>query len=161
VSQPASSVSLRRASAEDESFMKELYFEWRRPEFALLGLPEPQLRDLLQMQYRGQITSYSAAFPTSGYEIVLLDGERVGRIWIARQAQEIKIVDILIDARRRGQGIGTVLIRRLQEEARQAGLPIQARVDRANPGSLQFHQRNGFRIVGEGELDVLLEWNPD
>ena len=161
MSQPASSVSLRRSCAEDELFMKELYFAWRRPEFALLGLPEPQLRDLLQMQYRGQITSYSAAFPASGYEIILVDGERVGRIWIAREAQEIRIVDVLVDARRRSQGIGTVLVQRLQEEARQAGLPIRARVDRANPGSLQFHQRNGFGIVGEGELDLLLEWNPD
>jgi GNAT superfamily N-acetyltransferase len=160
VSPPASSVSLRRAAAEDESFMKELYFEWRRPEFALLPFPEPQIRDLLQMQYRAQITSYSASFPSSGYEIILLNGERAGRIWIARQADEIRLVDILIAPSRRNQGIGTVLMHRLQEEARNTGLPIRATVDRANPGSLRFHQRHGFQVSGEGPLDLSVEWNP-
>jgi GNAT superfamily N-acetyltransferase len=158
VPEPALSISLRPATAEDEAFLNQMYFDWRREGFALLPFSEQQLRDLIQMQYRAQIASYSAQFPASGYEMILANGERAGRIWIARQAGQIHIVDLLIDARQRNRGIGAVLIQRLQEEARQAGLPILARVDRANPGSLRFHQRCGFRIVGEELFDLFLEW---
>jgi GNAT superfamily N-acetyltransferase len=153
-------ISLRPAVAEDEPFLQEFYFNLRRPEFQILAMPEEELRQLLQMQYQLQAGSYTARFPNSGYQVVLVDGEPAGRIWVDRQEDEIRIVDVGLDANRRNQGTGTVLVQRLQEEAREAGLPIRARVDRFNPGSLRFHLRLGFQIVREEQLDLGLEWKP-
>lgn len=153
-------ISLRPAVPEDEPFLQEFYFAMRRPEFEILRLPEEELRQLLQMQYRAQAGSYAARFPKSGYQVVLVDGEPAGRIWVDRQEDEIRIVDIGLEANRRNQGTGTMLVRRLQEEAREAGLPIRATVDRFNPGSLRFHMRLGFQIVHEEQLDLSMEWKP-
>jgi GNAT superfamily N-acetyltransferase len=92
--------------------------------------------------------------------VVLVEGEPAGRIWVDRQEDEIRIVDIVLHANRRNQGAGTVLFRRLQEEARQAGLPLRTTVERFNPGSLRFHLRLGFQIVREEQLNLSLEWKP-
>jgi GNAT superfamily N-acetyltransferase len=137
-----------------------LYFAFRRQEFQILAMPEEELRHLLQMQYRLQAGSYAARFPNSAYEVVLVEGEPAGRIWVDRQEDEIRIVDIVLHANRRNQGAGTVLFRRLQEEARQAGLPLRTTVERFNPGSLRFHLRLGFQIVREEQLNLSLEWKP-
>lgn len=155
---PSPLLSLRPAVAEDDAYLMNLYLEHRRTEFSILPLTEEQLRELIFSQYRLQIAGYSSQYPGTGYEVILADGEPAGRIWVAREGSSIHIVDILIDARRRNQGIGTALIQRLQEEARQRGVPVSAWVNLANPGSLRFHQRHGFQVVREEQLDALLEW---
>jgi len=53
------------------------------------------------------------------------------------------------------------LVRRLQREAQNAKLPIRSVVDRFNPGSLRFHQRLGFQMVREDQLQYYLEWRPE
>jgi GNAT superfamily N-acetyltransferase len=155
---PLPSLSLRPAVPADEAYLMNLYLELRLPEFSILPLTEPQLREIIFSQYRLQIAGYSSQHPGTGYAVILADGEPAGRIWVARDGGSIHIVDILIAARRRNQGIGTALIQTLQEDARQAGVPLRAWVNRANPGSLRFHQRNGFQIIREEQLDALLEW---
>jgi L-amino acid N-acyltransferase YncA len=56
------------------------------------------------------------------------------------------------------KGIGTALVRRLQREAATTRLPIISSVSRFNPGSLRFHQRLGFAIVREDEMNFHLQW---
>jgi L-amino acid N-acyltransferase YncA len=48
--------------------------------------------------------------------------------------------------------LGKVLVKRLQEEAQKAKMPIRSTVDRFNPGSLRFHQRLGFTVAPEDLL---------
>jgi ribosomal protein S18 acetylase RimI-like enzyme len=153
-------ISLRRSGPADEEFLYQVFFLERQSEFAVLGLPDAQLHHLLRGQSEAQITTYSSRFPESRYEIVLLDGDPAGRIWVARQADEIRIVDVVMLPNFRSAGIGAELVRRLQAEAQAAGLPIRVSVSRFNPGSLRFHERLGFRIVGEGPVDLRMEWKP-
>jgi phosphinothricin acetyltransferase len=50
----------------------------------------------------------------------------------------------------RGQGIGQELLDAVVTEARRTGRhQLVAAIDGSNEGSIRFHQRNGFRIVGE------------
>jgi GNAT superfamily N-acetyltransferase len=154
------SISLRPAVPEDEPFLQAMYHALRREEFQILALPEEELSRLLEMQYRAQVGSYAARFPNSSYQVVLVDGEPAGRIWVDRQEDEIRIVDVVLDANQRKKGTGTVLVQRLQEEARLSGLPIRATVDRCNLGSLRFHLRLGFQIVKEERFDLFVEWKP-
>ncbi|HLI85201.1 MAG TPA: GNAT family N-acetyltransferase [Bryobacteraceae bacterium] len=71
------------------------------------------------------------------------------------------LVDIAIHPSLQSQGLGTALVRRLQREAQNAKLPIRSVVDRFNPGSLRFHQRLGFQMVREDQLQYYLEWRPE
>jgi ribosomal protein S18 acetylase RimI-like enzyme len=150
----------RAATPADEPFLFDLYCAVRAPEFALLTLPEPQKQQLIRMQYTAQMNGYSSEFPESGFEIVSNDERKAGRIWIARRADSFHLVDIAILPEARNSGIGTSLLRELQREAEAAQKPVRLSVFRFNQGSVRFHQRLGFTVTHEDEIQLYLEWNP-
>jgi ribosomal protein S18 acetylase RimI-like enzyme len=112
------------------------------------------------MQFTAQKDSYSAEFPGSGFEIVLRDEVQVGRIWIARLPDSFHLVDIAILPRAQNSGIGTNLVCELQREAEAAKKPVRLSVFRFNQGSVRFHQRLGFTVIREDEIQLYFEWNP-
>jgi len=82
----------------------------------------------------------------------------VGRLWVAPGDNEYLLVDIALHPSVQKKGIGTVVIQRLQQEAAKARMPIRSSVFRFNPGSLRFHQKLGFRIVREDQVNYYMEW---
>jgi GNAT superfamily N-acetyltransferase len=155
-----STLAVRPALPQDEIFLYDLYSAVRAPEFALAPIPQSQKDDLIRMQFRAQMSAYTGMFPNSCCHVVLLDGKAVGRLWVAQDELEFHLVDIAVLPKLQSKGIGTVLIKRLQQEAAKARLPIRCSVFRFNPGSLRFHQRLGFSIVREDQMHHYLEWRP-
>ncbi len=151
----------RAATPGDEPFLFELYCAVRAHEFALLPVPEPLKQQLIRTQFNAQMNGYSAEFPGSGFEIILQDDIRVGRIWIARLEDSFCLVDIAILPQAQNSGIGTSLIRELQREAEAARKPVRLSVFRFNPGSVRFHQRLGFTVTHEDPIQLYFEWNPE
>lgn len=155
-----STLAVRPALPQDEIFLYELYSAIRAPEFALAPIPAQQREDLIRMQFRASMSAYACEYPTSCYHIVLLDSKPVGRLWFAPGDGGFQLVDIAVHPSLQSKGIGSVLMKRLQQEAGLANLPIRSCVFRFNPGSLRFHQRNGFTIVREDQVHYYLEWRP-
>jgi ribosomal protein S18 acetylase RimI-like enzyme len=150
---------LRRAATPgDEPFLFELYCAVRAHEFALL--PELLKQHLVHTQYEAQQDGYRAQFPGSGYEVVFHDERKVGRIWIASLEDSLHLVDIAILPEAQNSGIGTALVRELQREAKLAGKAVRLSVFRFNPGSVRFHQRLGFTVTHEDEIQLYFEWDP-
>jgi predicted GNAT superfamily acetyltransferase len=75
--------------------------------------------------------------------------------WFSAQYDEFAYVDrIVVDEACRSQGLGALLYRALEDDARAAGLPricCEVNLDPPNPRSLAFHRRLGFETVGEQE----------
>jgi GNAT superfamily N-acetyltransferase len=155
-----SALAVRPALPQDEIFLYELYVAIRGPIFALAPITPTQREDLLRMQFRAQLSSYTQQFPNSCYHVVLLDSKPVGRLWVAPGDNAFLLVDIAIHPTVQSKGLGTVLVQRLQQEAQKLKFPIRSTVDRFNPGSLKFHQRLGFQIVREDLLQYYMEWRP-
>ena len=153
-----STLAVRPAEPVDEIFLYDLYSAVRGPEFALVPITPAQREELIRMQFRAQMAAYTYSYPNSCYHVVLLDGKPVGRLWVAPADNELHLVDIAVHPSLQRKGIGTVLIRRLQQEAAKARLPIRCCVFRFNPGSLLFHQRLGFTIMREDEMHYYMEW---
>jgi ribosomal protein S18 acetylase RimI-like enzyme len=153
-----STLVVRPAVPQDEIFLYDLNSAVRGPEFALAPIPASQREDLLRMQFRAQISTYTQLYPNSCYHIVLLDGKPIGRLWVAPGTDEFYLVDIAVHPKLQSKGIGTVLVQRLQEEAAKARLPIRSCVFKFNPASLRFHKRLGFAIVREDEVRYYMEW---
>lgn len=153
-----STLAVRPALPQDEIFLYELYSAIRMPEFMLAPVTEDQREHLVRMQFHGQMSAYAQMYPNSCYHIVLLDGKPVGRLWVAQLEREFHLVDIAVHPSVQKKGIGSVLVKRLQQEAATARLPIASSVSRFNPGSLRFHQRLGFAIVREDEMNFYLQW---
>jgi predicted GNAT superfamily acetyltransferase len=73
--------------------------------------------------------------------------------WFNRHYDNFIYVDrIVIDAGFRSAGIGRAFYQRLEDWARQQGKPMlcaEVDIEPPNPGSLKFHQRQGFAEVGQ------------
>lgn len=151
-----SSVSRRRAAEEDDAFLFDLFKAVRSPAFG----GAPQLELLMRIQYAGQKQSYASQYPGSGHEVVLVDGDAAGRIWVCRTSAEHRLVDISLLPAYQNRGIGTNLLKDAIAEAGRAGVPLRCSVALGNAGSLRFHQRLGFRIVSQDEVYAELAVEP-
>jgi ribosomal protein S18 acetylase RimI-like enzyme len=78
-------------------------------------------------------------------------------LYVARWEREIRIMDIALLPEDRGAGIGTKLLRELQEEARAAGKSLTIHVERFNP-ALGLYERLGFQQIEDKGVYLLMEW---
>lgn len=150
-------ITLRPAHAEDEPFLYALYKLSRAEEFAMAGLSDAQLDAFMQLQYAARKASYEGNYPGAQHDIVVVDGEDAGQIWVYRDAAQHRLIDISIARAFQNQGIGGALLRGLIAEADEARVPLRCSVATNNPGSLRFHQRLGFRISSANEAYYQLE----
>ncbi len=151
-------ITTRAATQGDDAFLFGLFRAVRSPEFAHAGLAPAQLDLLMSIQYAGQMQTYGAEYPGAD-EVVLLDGEAIGRIWLYRGTAEHHLVDIALMPEYRNRGIGTALLKDAIAGARAAGMRLRCSVAATNTGSLRFHQRLGFQVAGRDDLyyDLALE----
>jgi ribosomal protein S18 acetylase RimI-like enzyme len=80
-------------------------------------------------------------------------------LYVARWDREIRIMDIALLPEHRGSGIGSKLLRELQDEARAAGKTLSIHVERFNP-ALRLYERLGFQQVEDKGVYLLMSWGP-
>jgi ribosomal protein S18 acetylase RimI-like enzyme len=151
---------LRPVAAEDLGFLRDLYADTRRDEFAALGWPIAQLQSLLHTQCSAQARYYASAFPHADHSLVLIDERVVGRLYVERTGAAIHLIDVSLVAEQRGRGVGTALLQMLQREATDRRVPMQLSVRRGNPAA-RLYERLGFVETASDELYRQLEWRPD
>jgi len=150
-------LTFRQANADDEPFLLVVYGSTRLEELALTNWDEAQRDAFVQMQFTAQQAHYRQNYPSGEHLIILLDGEAIGRLYVAEIAAEIRIIDVTILPEHRNAGIGTPLIRRLMETAAAVGKPLRIYVESFNR-SLQLFERLGFRKIDESGYSYFLEW---
>ncbi len=148
--------SLRPVEAADHVFLLELMAS-TRPELRLLERTVGEM--LVRMQYDAQVSSYRRNFPGLEESIVLAGGSRAGRLYVARNRDEIRLVDISLLPPFRRQRIGGHLLARLQEESVLAGVPLRLRVLHGNPAR-QLYSRLGFQPKEADDMYLAMEWQP-
>jgi ribosomal protein S18 acetylase RimI-like enzyme len=146
-------IELRAYCPEDDDFIFELFTSARAEQFSPLGLETAQLEALLRLQYLAQTRDYEVSYPRAAHTIIWRDTRRVGRLLTQEDDGEIVLVDIAVLPQWRNHGIGTVLIRRLQETAAARGKPVRLNVAKTNR-ALGLYRRLGF--VSDTETDVYL-----
>ena len=115
---------------------------------------------LLRMQWMAQRHGYQARYPHGEHQLVLVEGTAAGRLWVAREPEELRLVDVSLLPAHRGQGLGAGLLRSLQEEAARAGKPLRLHVTRNNP-ALRLYTRLGFTPMAGADPAqpyLALEW---
>lgn len=152
-------VVLRDIAPEDEEFLHRLYASTREAELAQTGWDDEQKTAFLRMQFDAQHRYYVEQFSGASFQIVLLDGQPIGRLYVDRREDEIRIIDIALLAAQRNCGIGSGLMGELIAEAEEAGLPLRIHVERSSQ-ALRLYRRLGFRDVGDTGVYLLMEWSP-
>lgn len=149
-------ITLRPALPEDESFLLEVYASTRAKELELVPWDEAQRQSFVKMQFEAQHEHYHSRFPDATYSVIMCDGEPVGRLYVLRDQDQIRIMDITILPQHRNSGIGTPLIHNLIDEAGKLGVPLRIYVETDNPSRVLF-ERLGFSPIEKVDFNILYE----
>ncbi len=152
---PTLALTLRTIQAEDRDFLFHVYASTRAEELALTDWDETQKQTFLTQQFEAQHHHYQTHYQGARFDLVLLDGEPIGRLYVARWKEEIRIMDIALLPAFRNRGIGSGLLCDLLEEAAVTGKRLTIHVERYNP-ALRLYRRMGFEPVGETGVYLLL-----
>ena len=153
-------ISLRPVEPTDEGFLYDVYASTRTEELAPVPWTDGQKAAFLRQQFTAQHRYYQEHYRDARFEIILRDGEPVGRLYVARWPEEIRIVDIALLPAHRYAGIGSQLLRELLAEGAATGKRVSIHVERFNP-AMRLYQRLGFSDVADRGVYVMMEWTPD
>ncbi len=151
--------TLRPITPQDMDFLYQVYASTRETEMAVVDWTAAQKEAFLQMQFTAQHTHYQEYFGDASFDLILLDGEAVGRLYLHQRKDEFRIIDLALLTQHRGKGIGSALMRDILDQAAQADLPVRIHAEKNNP-ALDLYYRLGFREIGDEGLSWLMEWKP-
>jgi GNAT superfamily N-acetyltransferase len=140
-------LTLRPATKDDEAFLLSVYGSTRDRELSQVEWQEGQRDLFLKWQFEMQRREYDARFPAAEYNVVLIDDQRAGRIWIGRDENEIRLLDIALLPEFQTRGAGMVLLKRLIDEAAIAHKPLRHMVFVLNDNAHRFYERLGFVVI--------------
>lgn len=165
---------LRPVRPDDEGFLRHLHRSTRDDLAVIPGLDGARLDALVDLQFRAQRDAYALHWPHAHHDLVLVGGEPVGRLYVDRSTATHQVVDIALLPGHRRRGIGTELLRGIQDRAAAAGARVRLQA-RAGGRADSLYRRLGFLPVptgtaapGPGDrptpadgLDVELEWRAE
>lgn len=149
-------VTLRPATDADLPFLSRLYASTREEELAGVDWPQEQKDAFARQQFEAQHAWYREQYAGASFDVVEVDGEPAGRLYVDRWPREVRIVDISLLPQHRGRGVGSALLAALFAEADAAAKPVSVHVERFNP-ALRLYGRLGFAFREDKGVYLLLE----
>jgi ribosomal protein S18 acetylase RimI-like enzyme len=150
-------ITLRPVSAGDDTFLCDVYSSTRTEELAQVPWNDEQKSAFCRMQFEAQDRYYHEVYPNGAFDVILIEGEPAGRLYVNRGPDEVRIIDIAMLPAFRNRRIGTHLIGALQAEAALARKPLRIHVERFNP-ALRLYERLGFQPIADRGVYLFLEW---
>jgi GNAT superfamily N-acetyltransferase len=152
-------VKLRPVTEADDGFIFSVYASTRAQEMAQVPWSAEQKEAFVRMQYTAQKQHYVAKYPRASHDIIYIDAIPGGRLYLDRGEDVVHILDITVLPEHRSQGVGSVLMRRILDEAGKIGKPVTIFVESFNP-SVGLFARLGFEKAQENGFQLLLQWCP-
>ena len=152
-------ISLRPIDDSDLPFLLRVYASTREEELAPVPWTRAQTDAFLASQFVLQHQYYQEHYAGAQFEVILADGQPIGRLYLARWAEEHRIIDIAIVPEHRGRGIGSRLLADVIAEADAVGKPVSIHVEMQNPAR-RLYERLGFLPVDEHGVYVLMRRPP-
>jgi ribosomal protein S18 acetylase RimI-like enzyme len=150
-------IVLRPITPGEDSFLAGLYASTRTEELAQTNWSDDQKAMFCRMQFAAQTADYQTNYPDASFQIIERNGVAAGRLLVMRSDDAVHVIDLALLPEHRGVGVGTKLLKELQEEARAAGKKLSIYVERFNPAR-RLYDRLGFQQVEEKEVYLLMEW---
>ncbi|MCA9972189.1 MAG: GNAT family N-acetyltransferase [Anaerolineales bacterium] len=152
-------VTLQPITPDDAPFLYQVYASTRSAEMARVPWSNAEKEAFLRFQFQAQHAFYTENFCDATFNLILLDGKRIGRLYTERRPDEIRIIDIALLPAYRGRGIGRALLEDVLRQGETAVLPVRIHVEKNNP-ALRLYRRLGFSDIADKDVYLLLEWTP-
>jgi len=156
--QTMAGLTLRPERDDDLEFLHRLYASTRAHEMALVDWSPEQKGLFLQSQFEAQHSYYLEHYQESRFDVIEQAGVAIGRLYVARWPDDIRIIDIALLPEHRGQGLGGRMLQALLDEAAAASKSVSMHVEINNP-ALRLYERLGFKPKGEDYgINRMMEW---
>ena len=153
-------LSLRPIKDTDIDFLSTLYASTRAAEMEVVPWSDEEKKNFLQWQFEAQHTHYMEHYAKADFDIIMRGKKPVGRLYVDRWDDTIRIVDIALLPQYQGQGIGSRFMKDLISEAEQAGVTVTIHVEHNNP-ALSLYKRLGFKRIDTNGVYHLMEWRTE
>ncbi|MEO0868043.1 MAG: GNAT family N-acetyltransferase [Cyanobacteria bacterium J06642_11] len=150
---------LRAIAEADRSFLRQVYASTREQEMAIVPWSDVQKTTFLEFQFDAQHRFYQDQFKEADFWVIEQSGVPIGRLYLDRRADEIRIIDIALLPAYRSIGIGTALLNAILAEGQTKQQPVRIHVEQNNR-ALNLYRRLGFKQIGEEGVYYLMEWCP-
>ncbi len=152
-------ILLRPVTPADEEFLLSVYASTRVDEMARVDWNTEQKELFLSMQFRAQTQFYVENYRGAEFQVITLKDKSIGRLYIHRRGDEIRIMDIALLPDYRNSGIGSALLQEVLEQGKNHNLPVTIHVEQFNP-AMRLYKRMGFRQKEDKGVYLLMEWSP-
>ena len=153
-----SRVTLRPVTPDDNEFLLAVYTSTRADELAQVDWQPGQKEAFVSWQFQLQRDEYNTRYPDARYDVVLVDGQPAGRIWVGVDDTQMRLLDIGLLEEFQNRGVGSVLLKRLIAEATAAGKPLRHMVFVLNSNAYRFYERLGFVTIEDLGGYKHMEW---
>jgi len=161
--QPASLLErgfhLRAARSDDLPFLRALYASTREEELALVPWPEPMRVAFIDQQFAMQHRHYVAHYPDADFLLIERGSTPIGRFYLQCGAPVALVIDISLQPRYRGMGVGSDLLTHTQAIARAQSLDVELHVLHANLAARRLYQRLGFVETADEGSHLRMRWS--
>ena len=154
-------VSLRPVTDADQEFLVGVYASTRAAELAQVDWDESQKDAFIRWQFAMQKQEYDARYPNARYEVILVDDQPAGRIWVGTDDTQIRLLDIALLTEFQNRGVGAYLLQQLIDEAKRAQKPLRHMVFMLNENANRFYERLGFVTIEDVGGYKHMEWKAD
>ena len=152
-------VGLRTAEPADQAFFRDLYGSTREEELAIVPWSDEAKRAFLDQQFHAQSQHYAVHCPDAEFAVIVTGGVGIGRLYVHRRAGDIRIMEMALVPEWRRCGLGTAILRSLQEEAAASARKLSIHVEKFNPAR-RLYERLGFAVRADVGVHWLMEWEP-
>ena len=142
----------------DDEFLLAVYTSTRADELAQVDWAEGQKESFVRWQFDLQRKEYEARYPDARYQVILVNQQPAGRIWIGEDETQIRLLDIGLLEQFQNRGVGTVLLKQLIAEAIAKEKPLRHMVFVLNNNAHRFYERLGFVTIEDLGGYRHMEW---
>jgi ribosomal protein S18 acetylase RimI-like enzyme len=156
-----STLQLRPVTDSDNPFLLSVYLSTREEELAQAQWQEGQKEMFVSWQFGLQRREYDARYPDAAYDVILVDQQPAGRIWVGTDDAQIRLLDIALLPEFQNRGVGTALLHQLMDDARASGKALRHMVFMLNSDAKRFYERLGFVTIEDLGAYQHMEWKAE
>lgn len=137
----------RKASQNDVDFLLDLRMKTMTEHYASSGLPTTEESALQRVLYQFEKAN-----------IVSLDNEPIGLLKLNKESDKTEVLQIQIDPKMQGKGIGKTILKDIIKEAKTAQKSVVLSVLKTNKAQ-NLYSSLGFVITDEDEHSYIMEFS--
>ena len=126
---------------------------------AVVPWTEQEKEAFLRFQFSAQKTFYEEQFSGASFDLLILNDEVIGRLFVDVRADEIRLVDVALLPAFRGHGFGGRILSGILSDGQSSGRVVRIHVEQNNP-AMRLYLRLGFKQIETQGVYHLMEWSP-